>query len=201
MIHHSDDLDKIAQEKDFLGCRASLKAGATRYVSCAKHKVYLQAFEHAYREGYIRPELEVTLVFINQGVLVYERPIQDVRPIVESAQTTVKAKVPSSVIQKMLISRFREIQRIVRTENTYYADPVFNKMNTYHNIQMPQFRTIQSVRDFLDFASQRQNSGLNFDFSAIRTEMKKTVLRKPELTDDDVSVATDMLSIQDVMEA
>lgn len=214
MFQYSLSLDKIANEKADEGARAELKKSAYEYVSCGDHHKIVSTYELASRLGHLREDMTITLVSINQGVLIYHKPIEEVQSIIEAIEYKPKGKVSSKVLQKMTYRFLKSIHEIVVAGNAYEKQRYEWALQSQKNnlnfpttipapvvIVMPEFRTVKQLNDWLiDFANPGtlNKTTSRWQFSQLHKKMHKKLLRKPELADQDISGGTDLL-ISDIV--
>jgi len=202
MIHRNSELETHINDKaeTINGYRAYIKGLATRFMVCGSPDVVYSTFSKAQEFGYI-PQMEVTMVWIGNGYLFFDgmTPPQ-VREMMERVKAPIKKATSSAVLQKMLAGRIREIHNLVEQENGFIARR--NEWNNKNEAMMayPEFRTIQSIRDyFLPYETSPVVSPFHHSMKMFRKRIEREVLSKPEVTDDDVSRATDMLIVNAVM--
>lgn len=203
MFNWSAKLDQIAKDRCDSGCRNELKSIADQHEACGDHKKIIQTYEEAERLGYLRPDLVLTLVSVNQAILHFRKPLDQVWRMIEDLKPTPKGKVPNKVLVKMMAKRIQEVREIVQKANKYKQDSYRYHIEaaTRNNqpippppvlVPDPEFDSIQSLHDFM---SQHQTAQYLWELKRIYRKMKQDILVKPELGDQEVREASQLAAI------
>ena len=202
MFYHDTHLDIEASGKAEAGCRAPLKEAATEYIPTYDHEKIIQSFLIMNDRGYFRPDMCLTVVSINQGILLFHKPIEEVREIVRRVSPPVKGKVSSNQLQKMVAIRIERIHKVIKNTNDsrkqYHEWQKQNasKASPLVILELPDFNTVQEFQEYVNTAQEYDLRGL----ANIQKEIKRSLLSKPELTDADVAGGMALIVAGMVME-
>jgi hypothetical protein len=201
------ELDKLASHKSDIGCRKQLKEAADKYVPCGSHVNIVWTLQMAEEDGYLRPDIVLTVVCINQGILFFRKPLEEVRQIVQDITPQRKAKIPSKVLTRMTAIRLNKLKGYIREHNASAQAHYKWQLNMSNNgaasvptppvqFEMPDLRTIEQARNFL----QSYNGNMQYYVNKLKKEMERDIFSRPELTDSDVSFAMDLVIMGTVAE-
>lgn len=200
MFYHDEELDKVANKKADVGCRATMKSLADGYTNTGTARKILLAYEQAEKLGHLRTDIDITMVCLSQGILFFHKKLDEVRSSIHNMVPPVKGKVPTVVLTKMVAARIQEIVNLVKGRNSNMLESHrWTTANARNAGQPPppppvllpipdNFRTIQSIRDFL--STQPRNA---WEMKQMENRMEREVLNKPELTDAIVASAMDLV--------
>jgi len=119
MIEHDGSLDFIAREKCEKGCRQQLKNMADHVVD--SQWLALETIQDMWQFGYMKPGLCLTLVSINQAILYFEKPLYEVRKLVEGLVPVPKKDVVGKILEKMALVRINRIMSEINLSNKNLA--------------------------------------------------------------------------------
>jgi len=182
MLYTSYQLNNLAENKYDEGLQYELKKSADKVESVGRPSLFIQTYEIARDKGHLRPDLEFTLVAGKSVVLFYmNKKPDEVRSIIEGLKYS-KGKVAPVVIQKMLFDCLKDINDELASINNFRRT----------SLVIPMITTVKELRELnLDLNHWKLNN--------VMKKIKMKILVKPELTDNDVMIARQLLAAHQVM--
>lgn len=206
MIYHDIELNFLARnkaEKVPNGYR-DLKTYADRNLACGTHYRVVEALTSVDAFGYIQNEYDITLVAIPGSLLFFHKNLEQTREFLKEWEPKLKKKVPANVLVKMICGRFESLDKIINENNgtvRRYKGSQNNWYEKYQEVQYPEWRSVSEIREWTK-AILDDRTVLTFMYHDINSWWKKfqrEILSKPELTDHDISSATDLMISSRVM--
>lgn len=206
-IFHDEMLDELATKKCDIGARADIKKHADEVRLTGDCDIIIRTWMEADRDGAIGEMFNLTFVKIPQALVYFYRPINEVRPLIESAQPKVKAKVGTKVLAKMVAVRIRNLLIEIKASNdNEVAHYNFILKNPNYSGQTPTLPVPHELLGDIDSIARLEEE---FDRWAKTGRwgrdrwlrlLRKELLNKPELTDQDVKDGYGMVIAGQVME-
>lgn len=196
MLYDDQDLNSLVWQKVTDGCHPEIKKKSHFFP--LKNNV-LEVYKRAFQLGHLKEDLDITVVPSQHGTYIFEMKPELVKPLVLNTQKPVKQSVPKKVLQKMIALRFNKTIEALKEINQ-------NELSSYnfrrHSIGMtdvevpvphvfPELRTIQQARDWYSVG--------RISTTKVGSDFLDNVLSKPELTDQDISEAMDLVVVGDIM--
>lgn len=208
-VFHDPQLNELALKKCDLGARSAIKEVADIVRVAGDTDVIVATWLEAQRIGSLREDFILTIVQIPAGIAYFYKPIDEVRILIENAQPKTKGKVPNRTLTKMIAARINALKKEIQTDydsklnhhNFVKTNPAY--ANQLHKYPQPVLHTFLSdintkarlEEEFERWAQIQQWSG-----SRMLRKLRKELLSKPELTDQDVKEAYDLVLAGQVME-
>lgn len=206
-VYHDNELDELAHKKCDLGARAEIKKHADEVRVVGDTDIIIRTWKeadeaHAISEGY-----ELTFVRIPQALVYFYKPIHEVWPLIDGVQPKTKGKVGNRVLAKMIAKRIKDLLIDIKATNDSEQQAYSYRKNSPHysgqTLVAPvpyeitgDIDTIAKME--LEFDRWAKSGGWNRD-RPLR-QLRKALLNKPELTDQDVKDGYGMVLAGLVME-
>lgn len=198
-IYYDEKLTAIAWDKADKGCRKPIKDGCDHYEVIGDSDKFINHLLKADQMGYIRSDLVLTLVRVNQGLCFFNKPIWEVKEFIEGVKPVLKGVVAPKVLDKMVYARLSALKRSMDEHNEYMASYGKHAAATAAPITFPEIRTIQGLKDFLN-TYETYHYNAQWVAKKIVNAFYKEVLNKPELLDENIHRAYDLYTIHGIME-
>lgn len=206
-VFHDPALDEIATKKCDLGARHEIKRHADHVRVTGDADVVIRTWQEADKEGSLRDGFNLTFVRIPQALVYFYKPIHEVVPLIESAQPKVKGKVVSKVIVKMIARRINDVMVDIHSHNESQLNSYnFRKANPNYagntNVTPPVPFVINGdidTKEKLEAEFIRWSGVSNWNGVRSLRHLRKDLLSKPELTDQDVKEAWNLVLAGQVM--
>lgn len=196
MLYHDYELDRLAYEKSETGCRDELKRKANKIWTFGRIWEVLNIYKFAHESDHLDWRKNLTIVKVGTNVMFFNQELESVRKMIEDMVPKKKRRLPSSVIQKIIVKRIREIHYHVHSMNRLYETQVKATSSPILE-QIPRFDSIQSLKDW--FENNRGNRYAAHDVVRLEKQFIRYVFSKPEITDDDVKAASDLVCVSELM--
>lgn len=206
MFYHDPHLNvEAAQKADSIpGAAKELRGLADRVIPCGSPYTVVEKYLELEKLGYVKDTVSVTMVIIQGFILFFHSDIETTRQFIQNWEPKKKNKVPQNVLVKMIYKRFAELDSFAIHSNESVTKNKATGQAWFQNmvcVEIPEFRTISQ---FTQWAESFENKGLRLtymgnDFPYWYRRFKKEILTKPELCDQDISMATDLLISHKVM--
>lgn len=223
-VHSSYQLDVLAQQKCDEGCREQIKAIAVEVVRTGIAREMVQSMEMFQSWGWFRTELVVTLVRVNQAVLVFhEEPdsvMKKIGPMIPRTKKNVPT--PEKVFVKMLATRINNMLKGIKSHNGWVQQS--NEVNEKRQREDPhsnwavswkpepvitipdEIRSVQCLRDTVNcpsysksWTSRLRPSRAQWTFREVEKQMKP-LFERQEMNDQVVSQAWDLVVAGEMMD-
>lgn len=193
-FYHDDGLDKLAKQKCDAGCRKQLKGMAARYIHTGIGPEMIESMEFARNQGYLKPDLDVTYVLINQGLLVFNELVESVKCKINNVNKADKVPTPRKVLVKMCAIRINRIRRLYEGYNKYSKDA--SRHTSISAGVVPLYEVPEDVNTTakLKHAYEHGKRSLSYHWMVSgQCKAFEQFLNSPELTDQIVSEAWDLV--------
>ena len=201
MIEHIEELNRLAQSKCDHGCRRALIKLADKYNACGDAKRVIKGFLIAKDLGYWAPQNVITFVDIPNGLLVFEKPPEEVRAIIESAVPEPKQEVPRTTLVRMVYKRLHDVKTTVDLANAHSLRTYQWHVSNGHAPSPYVKEVFPEIRNKEELIRELTRLGKTFfEVKRILKEFQKSLFIKKELTDDVISEAMDLMVASMVIE-
>ncbi len=198
-IYYDDQLTALAWDKAEKGCRKPIKEGCDFYEVVGDSDKFIKHLQKADQMGFMKEDLVLTIIRVNQAVCFFKKPIEEVRKFIEGVQPVVKGEVGPKVLDKMVYIRLCRVKREIDQHNHYVITYPNHVSKTTGLMDFPELRTIQQLKEFLvRFEIQHYNG--QWGAKRLVNAFHKEVISKPELLDENVSRGYDLYTINGIME-
>ena len=219
-LFHSVALDQLAQRKCEEGCRENIKEAADEVMRTGISDEIIAAMKIAEARGFLHPDLNLTLVQINQALLFFKINQESVKALISpmTAHKKNSVPVPPKVLIKMCAIRLKKLVEMFKAHNREaemcnrnrlagIADPsgphgwaARNAVVAIHPVP-EELRTMEAVTTSLALAKANINQWYgNQGWAVKEVENSFAVLiAKPELADEHISAGWDLVITGQVM--
>jgi len=209
MFYHSYNLDKIAQDKvdSIPGGTSQLRKLAANTLSCGNHSLVITHIKSLQDMGYLSQE-DVTMVSIPNFILFFHMNFETTEKFIEEWEPKKKAKVPDSVLTKMIFGRLQQLDNMIKESNTtvmrYRENGNMNQnifYTEYGILENPEFHTVANFNVWADkhIVNKSVRSFLGMEAVSWLKKFKKQVFSKPELNDEVFASAMNLLISSRIM--
>jgi len=201
-VYHDEKLDELAIKKCELGARAEIKNHADEVRVTGDMDVIIKTWEEASMSGALRYDFELTLVRIPQALAYFKKPIREVWTLIDGAQPKTKGKVVSRVLAKMIAKRIRDLLEEIKSANDNAMSSYnFRKGNpNFSSASNPIVPPVPFAIDGdldsivkLESEFERWSKSGGWGRDRPLRQLRKALLNKPELTDQDVKDGYNMV--------
>lgn len=119
MVAEADDeLVSLVKEK-IDGCRKELKEAACEYISIGASDIIARGMVMMFEKNMIKDGKFLTIIHINQGMLLFFRPMDEVKDIVRNVTPARKGKTAPRVLPRMAMLRILKVMKCINQFNLH----------------------------------------------------------------------------------
>ena len=193
-VYHDEKLDELAIKKCELGARAEIKMHADEVRITGDMDVIIKTWEEASLSGALRYDFELTLVRIPQALAYFKKPIREVWTLIDGAQPKTKGKVGNKVLAKMIARRVNDLLEEIKASNEAELSGYnFRRTNpNFSNVtgitKPVPFVLSEDIDSITKLESEFERWSKSGGWGRERPlrQLRKAILSKPELTNQDV---------------
>ncbi len=206
-VYHDEKLDELANRKCELGARSEIKQHADEVRIIGDADVVIKTWEEASLSGALRYDFELTLVRIPQALAYFKKPIREVWTLIDGAQPKVKGKVGNKVLAKMIARRINDLLKEIKASNAAELSGYnFRRTNpNFSNVtgltKPVPFVLSEDIDSITKLESEFERWSKSGGWGRDRPlrHLRKALLNKPELTNQDVKDGYGMVLAGQVM--